>query len=168
MQTPNWPKCQWDGRTHRSHGPVAEAALLWHGWPGRHPAAGAQGTIGPGWLSPDSRKPQGSTASRQPQWLSAVRQRQLFSCQSRSTVLACPALPGTHSLPPFLLQGGGPAGNRDVEEGLGVIWADETIVDFGYFDFIVAEKWLFSTALPQHPACPWFLLSGPVESSRAW
>ena len=80
-------------------------------------------------------------------------------------MLACLALPGTHSL---LLQGGGPAGNQDVEEGLGVIWADKTIVDFGYFDFIVAEKQSFSMALPQHPASPWSLVSGPVESSRAW
>lgn len=54
-----------------------------------------------------------------------------------SAVLACPVLPGTHSL---LLQGGGPAGNKDVEEGLGVIWVDGTIVDFGYFYFIVSEK----------------------------
>lgn len=41
---------------------------------------------------------------------------------------------------PFCSRVGGPAGNRNVEEGLGVIWADRTIVGFGYFYFMVSEK----------------------------
>lgn len=60
-------------------------------------------------------------------------------------------------------------GTAHVEEGLGVIWAEKAVMDFGYFDFVVADEESFSAAMPQQPTCPWSLQSGPaVESSRAW